>query len=106
MSKDGLGDGWMLLIFVLIAALFFVPMWIFVLQPMTEIHFKEGKITRVELVAGHWGSTMDKTVVAFDDGSTLIFNLESFGDVAKYQNQTVRIEYIAYSITNIHVIEG
>lgn len=67
---------------------------------------KVGTIVRVELLSGHIGSTMDKTVIAFQDGSTLIVGADSFGLANQYVNKTVVIKYNTYLISNIYVVEG
>ena len=62
---------------------------------------KTGTIVRVELLAGHIGSTMDKTVVAFSDGSTVVVDVDSFGLANQYVNKTVVMKYNTYTIKSI-----
>ena len=69
---------------------------VFGIAPMFEKHTKIGTITRVELLAGHIGSTTDKCIVAFDDGTTVILESHAFAKANKYVGKNVVMVYLEY----------
>lgn len=90
------------LLFVLVLGGVGTVLMVFGIAPMFEEHTKTGTIERVELLPGHIGSTQDKCIVAFDDGTTIILDYRSFAESNKYVGKLVFMTYREYGqIINI-----
>ena len=86
----------MYLMFALVTIVMGELIFAFGIMPMLEENTKIGTITRVELLAGHIGSTMDKCIVAFDDGTTVILESHAFAKANKYVGKNIVMVYLEY----------
>ena len=77
----------------------------FGIQPLFNEQTKTGRIIRVELLAGHIGSTNDKCIIAFDDGTTLSMSYMVFAEANNCVGKIVTVHYVE-NTGIFDVIEG